>query len=113
MRTTYEPGEPVIYRATKFSTRPGPRAHHVAPSPQGELYNYLVDKFWVVGDVLADGRLLLKTRRGKQHIIAADDPNLRPARWWERWLYRSRFPDRSNEMAKADTPSPLPKHRTA
>ena len=86
------PCEPVIYKFTKATTRPGPRAQQVSPAPQGDLYSYLVDKFWIVGDVLADGNLVLRTRRGKQHIVSADDPNLRPARWWERLWYRDRFP---------------------
>ena len=88
----FQRGEPVIYRLTKSSMKPGPRAQKVAPAPQGDTYSYLVEKFWVVRDVLSDGRVVLATRRGKEHVIDADDPNLRRARWWERIVYRSRFP---------------------
>lgn len=55
------------------------------------MYDYTVDKFWVVRNVLADGRLELITRRRKTHVISQNDPNLRRARWWERWFFRSRF----------------------
>ena len=40
-----------------------------------------------------DGTIELVTRRGKVHQVKADDPRLRPARLWERWMYRDRFPD--------------------
>lgn len=85
-------GEPVIYRVTKQSAHPGPRAQEIYPTPGGEQYTYIVDKFWVVADIEADGRLRLRTRRGKEHVIAPDDPNLRPPHWWERLLHRHRFP---------------------
>ncbi|MCA9101407.1 MAG: hypothetical protein KDA63_09670, partial [Planctomycetales bacterium] len=57
----------------------------------GDDYSYYVEKFWVVLDVLADGRLLLQTPRGKQHLVEAADPNLRRANWLERIRYRDRF----------------------
>lgn len=85
------PGDRVVYRKTKFSTSPGPRAKEVAPAAHGDLYSYYVDKFWVVTDALPDGRVRLRTRKGKERVVSVDDPNLRPARWWERWLYRERF----------------------
>jgi hypothetical protein len=40
---------------------------------------------------MADGKLLLKTRRGKTHVIAANDPNLRHATLWDRIRYRAHF----------------------
>jgi hypothetical protein len=92
MRPRLQPGDPVIFRISKKSTDPGPRARDVHPAEHGEDYSYIVDKFWTVAEVLSDGTVKLVTRRGKQHIIALDDPRLRPARWWERWLYRNRFP---------------------
>jgi len=91
-RRRYVAGEPVIYRKQKHSTAPGPRAKAIEPAPHGEDYSYIVDKFWVVVECPATDRVLLSTRRGKQHVVAASDPNLRPARWWERLLYRDRFP---------------------
>lgn len=91
MRCDFHAGDWVVYRKTKFSTHPGPRAQNVNPAQRGDLYAYTVDKFWVVVDVLSNGQLILQTRRGKEHIIRADDPNLHRARWWERLLYRRRF----------------------
>lgn len=85
-------GDPVIFVVSKSSVDPGPRAKHVHPAPAGETYSYQVDKFWTVSEVRSDGHVVLITRRGKQHDVELADPRLRPARWWERWLYRSRFP---------------------
>ena len=87
----YQPGDWVIYKKSKYSAHPGPRAQNVAPAQRGEKYAYTVAKFWVVGDVLDDGRLLLLTRRGKEHVMDCNDPALHLAKWWERLLYRNRF----------------------
>jgi hypothetical protein len=97
-----KPGDPVVYQLSKVSTDPGPRARDVHPAEFGETYRYLVDKYWKVADVLPDGQVVLVTRRGKRHVVHADDPRLRPARWWERWLYRSRFPDLSSVATLGD-----------
>lgn len=88
----YKPGDPVVYRMQKYSGRPGPRAADIQPEPHGEKYVYTVEKFWKVAEILHDGQLVLITRRGKRHVIAPNDPQLRRARWWERMLYRYRFP---------------------
>ena len=93
MRSRYTPGDPVIFRMSKHSTHPGPRARNIKPAAKGEEYTYQVDKFWTVAEVLEDGRLRLVTRRGKEHLVEPDDIHLRPAKWWERLLYRDRFPD--------------------
>lgn len=87
-----KPGDPVIYRMTKHSRRPGPRARDVVPTPNGDDYCYLVDKFWVVDAVQPDGMLLLRTRRGKTRLVAPQDLNLRSPKWWELLLYRQSFP---------------------
>lgn len=87
----YNPGDWVIYRRQKTSASPGRRAQRVIPAAHGDTYSYLVEKYWVVQEVLADGRLRLRTRRGKEHVVATDDRRLRRARWWERWLYQARF----------------------
>jgi hypothetical protein len=84
-------GDWVIYRKLKHSALPGPRALEIAPSPNGELYSYFVDKFWIVQAVLPDGRLQLRTRRGKVHHVASSDPKLRRVSWWNRWFYSRRF----------------------
>lgn len=84
-------GDWIIYRKLKHSVSPGPRACNVSPAAKGELYSYIVEKFWIVDQILADGRMRIRTRRGKEHLIAQDDFNVRRASWWERWIYRSRF----------------------
>ena len=90
--TNLRAGDWVIYRKQKTSASPGPRAENVIPASSGEDYAYIVEKYWVVQEVLEDGRLRLRTRRGKQHVVAADDVRLRRARWWERWVLAGRFP---------------------
>ncbi|MDB5333369.1 MAG: hypothetical protein JWP03_4520 [Phycisphaerales bacterium] len=87
----FQTGDRVVFRVAKRSTHPGPRARGVRPEPQGEGYHYHVDKFWTVVAVRENG-LLLQTRRGKLRQVNVGDPDLRPARWWERMAYRDRFP---------------------
>jgi hypothetical protein len=93
MSRTFGPGDPVIYHKTKYSTSPGPRAREVTPTPHGEDYAYVVDKFWLVKESRDDGTVVLITRRGKEHQVRKDSPNFRHARWWERLLYSGRFPE--------------------
>lgn len=105
--TRLKPGDRVIYRKQKSSTSPGERAIEVRPASSGETYQYMVDKFWIVDEVLEDNQIRLRTRRGKIHIVPADDLRMRTPRWWERWLYRSRF--ESIELAnQASESSPKP-----
>lgn len=105
MRTAkFSAGDWVIYRKTKFSSHPSPRARNVAPSKSGEGYVYNVDKFWIVVEVSEDGVLYAMTRRGKLQQIVPSDPNLHRATWWERLRHRSRFApiaDVMNLMGKA------------
>jgi hypothetical protein len=63
------------------------------PSSNGDDYSYQVDKFWIVVDVQADDQIVVRTRRGKRVTVNVQDPALRRARWWERLLFRRRFPD--------------------
>jgi hypothetical protein len=91
-QAAWKPGEWVVYRKQKASPAPGPRARQVTPAEKGEVYHYLVDKYWVVCQVRAEGNVLLRTRRGKTHVVRSDDPRLRRARWWERWFLAARFP---------------------
>lgn len=86
-------GDQVVYKVCKCTTHPGPRARQVRPAPRGETYSYVVDKYWIVADWQDAGKLVVRTRRGKAHVIDADDPRLRRATWWERWLHRHRFPE--------------------
>lgn len=91
VRHHYRQGDRVVFRVTKFSSHPGPRAENIAPAPHGESYHYTVDKFWIVAGFASTGELILRTRRGKQHLVNAGDIRLRRANIWERWRYRSRF----------------------
>jgi hypothetical protein len=93
----FQSGDQIIYRITKCTSCPGRRATDVSPEPRGEHYVYDVDKFWVVAKTFPDGTLLLETRRGKQHIVAADDDRLRRPNLWERFVYRRRFPHPSKQ----------------
>ncbi len=89
----FRQGDQVVYRKTKHSPLPGPRAQGVIPSPAGDDYAYCVDKYWVVVDVTPEQKLVVKTRTGKMHTLDPDDPNLRHAHFWERWFLGQRFPD--------------------
>lgn len=91
MAKDYNVGDFVVFKKSKRGVNPGPRARGVMPSDHGDDYSYVVDKFWRVIDVLEDSSVLCATPGGKQHLIPANSLNLRPARWWERWLYSDRF----------------------
>jgi hypothetical protein len=90
-RRRFRKGDWVVYRRLKCTTRPGRRAQDVYASPNGDSYDYFVNKFWVVDDVLPNGNLLLRTRRGKTHVVGKDDLNLRHATLWDSILNRRRF----------------------
>ncbi|MBD3676377.1 MAG: hypothetical protein HUJ26_22940 [Planctomycetaceae bacterium] len=96
----YKAGDCVIYRKTKHSTQPGPRARSINPNPNGDEYTYLVDKFWVVEEVLSNQDIILRTRRGKRHTVSMDDPNLRKANIWERFWHRDRFESMLEQVAE-------------
>lgn len=102
---SYRVGEPVIFRASKRSTHPGPRAQHVRPEISGDGYQYEVDKYWAVREV-AGNQLVLLTRRGKTRVVDAGDPALRRAGWWERIAYKDRFPQLDDTTTPADSPTP-------
>jgi hypothetical protein len=92
LNTSYQIGEPVVYRAQKRSSSPGPRAKNVRPARHGEDYFYEVPKYWVVEFVGRNGILIARTRRGKQRLIDTQDARLRRAHWWERLFLHDRFP---------------------
>jgi hypothetical protein len=92
MRTDFKLGDYVIYRKQKHSVRPGPNAKRIYPAPYGDDYSYKVDKFWMVIAVQPNDEITVCTRRGKQLTLNTDDPALRRAYWWERLLFRHRFP---------------------
>lgn len=80
-----------IYRKSKRSTHPGRRALRVKANTKGETYAYVVDKFWVVDEILDDGTIVLRTARGKRHHIAPDDRNLVRPNLWTRLRWTERF----------------------
>jgi len=84
-------GDWAVYLKQKASTSPGPRARHVSPATAGENYRYIVEKYWIVKEIMAPGELLLITRRGKQHQVSTDDPLLRRPSWWQRLVFKNRF----------------------
>ena len=88
----FKRGDRVVYRMNKRSTAPGPRAKQIMPAHHGDDYTYLVDKYWVVVQMPDETHVLLKTRRGKEHLVDTGDLNLRRANWLERLLYGHRFP---------------------
>ncbi|QDV26552.1 hypothetical protein [Aureliella helgolandensis] len=92
MNPVYQVGDWVVYTKQKVSPSPGRRAQDVAPAAKGELYSYIVEKYWTVCDVLEDGQVKLRTRRGKEHLVKPTDPMLRKASIFERILLRKRFP---------------------
>lgn len=104
-RIAYHPGDLVIYRRTKHSQHPGPRAQSVSPAANGDEYTYVVDKFWMVDQVGDDGSLTIRTRRGKTHTVSPDDPSLRKANWWERFWHRDRFPAADDARTATVQPS--------
>lgn len=91
MKTAFRPGDLVVYRKTKHSTQPGPRAENIQPAANGDTYSYTVDKFWMVDDVLEDGTIVATTRRGKKNFLQPDNPMLKRANLIQRILYRARF----------------------
>ena len=87
----YQLGDWVVFRKTKFSPAPAARAQGVTPTPHGDDYVYLIDKYWVVVDVDPQGFLRLRTPGGKEHWVPPNSHTLRPATLWERWRFRDRF----------------------
>lgn len=88
----FKVGDRIVYRKPKVSDHPGPRAEDVHPSPHGEDYSYVVDKYWVVAEVLDDETIVAVTRRGKKHRLRVDDPNLHKAGPLGKLLKGDRFP---------------------
>lgn len=88
----FRQGDLVVVTLTKWSNEPGPRAHDIYPAPRGDQYNYEVDKYWIVQEVVSPLEVVLRTRRGKTHRVRTNDPRMRRASLWE-WLFqRGRFP---------------------
>ena len=92
MGKSFRVGDRVVFTRDKHTTKPGPRAKNVVATPHGEMYEYQVDKYWLVVGVEADGQLVLQTRRGKRHILPVTDPRLRKAGLFERLFKGKLFP---------------------
>ena len=103
-RKTFQPGDRIVYRKTKHSPQPGPRAEAIVPARGGDNYAYCVDKYWTVRDLTDENQLQVVTRTGKTHLLNPDDPNLRHANLWERWFLKERFPEMDADW-KADAAS--------
>ena len=95
----------VIFTREKHGLSPGRRAKNISPAPHGELYSYEVDKYWIVREV-ADAELVLETRTGKRHRIAANDPRLRSPNLFEKWWYSGRFPNKNTSQNQSNSASP-------
>ncbi len=91
MHNDWSEGDWAVYRKSKVSSSPGPRATNVVASRKGENYAYIVDKFWIVEALLPDGRLRMRTARGKTHVVRLDDPCLRRPSLVQRLVWRNRF----------------------
>jgi hypothetical protein len=87
----YQPGDLIIYWMVKHSDHPTPSATDLEPEPKGEGYRYRVKKYWLVTSVDNESIEVI-TRRGKSRRISRNDPQLRLARWWERFFFANRFP---------------------
>lgn len=96
-------GDWAIYRKSKRSTHPGRRASGVKANRKGETYAYVVDKFWVVDEILSDGTIVLRTARGKKHEISPDDRNLVRPSLWTRLRWTERFQSVANQNESAAT----------
>jgi len=103
MGKSFRVGDRVVFTRDKHTTTPGPRAKNVVATPHGEMYEYQVDKYWLVIGIQADGQLVLKTRRGKHHSFPASDPRLRKASFLERLFKAKLFPTLSGNDSTASS----------
>ena len=92
MKSHYQTGDRVVYTRDKYTVCPGPRAKNVYAAQNGDSYHYQVEKYWIVSEVSSEGKLILKTRRGKSHEVSSDDPRLRRATFLERVFRWRLFP---------------------
>lgn len=88
----FQAGVPIVYRMVKTSTCPSAEAYHVRPAENGDLYYYLINKYWRVEEVRPDGWIVARTPLMEKHYLRRDDPNLRKANLVERLRYAARFP---------------------
>jgi hypothetical protein len=91
-RGKFRAGAPIVYRVIETSTCPGSEARDIHPAERGELYYYLINKYWRVEEVRQDGWIVALTPLMEHHYLRPDDPNLRKANLLERLRYATRFP---------------------
>lgn len=91
-RGKIHPGAPIVYRMTESSTGPGSDARDIHPAIRGDLYCYLITKYWRVEKVLQDGWVVAITPLMEHICLRQDDPGLRKANLLERLRYAARFP---------------------
>jgi hypothetical protein len=103
MESRFKVNDWVICTREKYGLSPGKRAKNITPAPHGDLYSYEVDKYWIVREI-SETELILETRTGKQHVVPLTDRRVRLATWWERWLYKGRFPSKSTNATRAPSP---------
>ena len=60
--------------------------------PKDDSSTYIVQHFMTVQETSKKGTVVLVTNDGRMHVTLNTNPNLRRARWWEKLLYRDRFP---------------------
>ncbi|MGL4555496.1 MAG: hypothetical protein ACRC33_30370 [Gemmataceae bacterium] len=102
MRGTLTPGAAIIYRRYRTATRLRRKAQDIFPSANGDSYTFAVDKYYRVEEVLPDGRVVVRTRRGKRRTLNPADPAMRRPSWWE-WLWCwHRFPPAAPPPAGGD-----------
>lgn len=92
LRGKLHPGVPIVYRMVETSTHPGPGAEDIHPAERGDLYYYLITKYWRVEEVQQDGWIVAITPLMEHIYLRRDDPNLRKANLLERLRYGARFP---------------------
>ena len=88
----YNRGDVIVYAKQKWSASPEPHARAVSATASGDMYSYVVDKFWRVVGKEDEGVLRVRTRTGKEHWVAEGDRSLRRSNLFERILMRNRIP---------------------
>jgi hypothetical protein len=85
------PGDLIIFSLPGRSTNPGLDAKDVRPERHGEGYLFTIEHFWVVANTHG-AQVAVRTRQGGIRILDTADGRMHVASWWERLIYRRRFP---------------------
>jgi hypothetical protein len=89
--SSFRVGDRVIFSLHRQDARPGRGAKTVRPEPNGEGYLYLVDNLWLVAETRG-AHVVVQTGRGRIHRLNATDARLHLAPWWQRLIFRNRWP---------------------